>query len=302
MDWSGLFTRLSARLLVFMQKRPLRAAGWVLAAVLVIGLGSCAVQAPRNDRVWYPYLSHTSQVVLSDADFEVRPVSDWTYDAEGVTAERYISAGYTFDQLRNVWFVLEPQPGSKLAAHTLLLFEFEGDRMLGLTIEARRETDEDYSAWDGLWNRYELAYVWASARDLLVRRAVMLDHEVFVYPVAINETQERVLLQRVLARTQELGTRPRFYNTLFSNCTNELAKATDLDWHYSFVLTGTSDNHLYREGIIPGASFAEASARADFTAFLKQANDEVAPEDFDAALLAELRARNADVLSDERAP
>ena len=63
--------------------------------------------------------------------------------------------------------MIEPQPGSQLAAHTLLLFEFEGDRLLGLTIEARRERNEDYSALRGIFNAFELAYVWGTARDFL---------------------------------------------------------------------------------------------------------------------------------------
>lgn len=222
----------------------------------------------------------------------VAPVSDWSYAREGERDFSYTTASFAYEDLRQVWFMLEPQPGSQLAAHTLLLFEFEGDRLLGLTIEARREQDEDYSALRGIFNAYELSYVWASARDLLVRRAVMLDHDIFVYPVAISDAQERTLLQRVLQRTEELETRPRYYNTIFSNCTNELAKAAGFNWAPAFVLTGRSDEYLFRRGIIPGESFEAAHARSDVTEFVRALN-EAPPEAFDAALLAELRRRVA---------
>lgn len=262
-----------------------------LAALLLVllMLGYCG--APRNDRDWYPYLSRTNDAEMSDTGFSVTPVSDWSYGGPDVVdSERYRDAAFDFSDLRNVWFVLEPQPGSDLAAHTLLLFEFTDDRLLGITIEARRERNEDYSAVRGVWNSFELSYIWASARDLLTRRAVMLEHEVFIYPVAITDDQERVLIQRLLQRTIDLETRPRFYNTLFSNCTNELAKATDIDWHYSFILTGVSDNHLFDIGLIPGESFELAHERSDMTAFIAQLN--AAPEaEFDRALLTELRRR-----------
>lgn len=261
----------------------------MLAALLALLLASCA-QA-RADRDWYPYLAPLSRVEATEQSFTVRPVSDWSYAETGPTAEVYTEATLDLGDLRNVWFVLEPQPGMSLAAHTFLLFEFEGDRLLGLTIEARREADEDYSALRGVFNVYELSYLWASARDLLTRRAVMLQHEVFIYPVAIPDEQKRFLLTRLIERTHALETRPRFYNTLFSNCTNELAKAAGFRWAPAFVLTGQSDEYLFGRGIIPGESFETAKTRADMTRFVVDLNAAPA-ETFNAALLAELRRRD----------
>ena len=64
--------------------------------------------------------------------FAVAPVSDWSYAEAGLVTQADTDAAFDFDALREVWFVLEPQPGSQLAAHTLLLFEFSGERLLGL--------------------------------------------------------------------------------------------------------------------------------------------------------------------------
>jgi hypothetical protein len=280
------------RILIWFGAHPLRPALASIAAILLLGSASCVTGPARADRDWYPYLGRTAHVDVSDARFAVTPVSDWSYAREGPTAETYVDAAYALDELRNVWFVLEPQPGSQLAAHTLLLFEFEGDRLLGLTIEARRERDEDYSALWGAFNAFELAYVWGTARDFLTRRAVMLDHEVFVYPVAVTDAQERALLTRLLERTEALEREPRYYNTLFSNCTNELAKAAGFHWAPAYILTGRSDEYLFRRGIIPGESFAQAHARSDMTDFV-QALNAVPAAAFDAALLAELRRRTA---------
>lgn len=269
---------------------PLRPALLSIAVILLLGsLGAIAASA-RGDRDWYPYLARTADVTLSEAAFSVTPISDWSYGgAEPVVA--YGDAVFRFEELRNVWFMLEPQPGSQLAAHTLLLFEFEGDRMLGLTIEARRERHEDYSAFWGMFNAFELAYVWGSARDFLTRRVVMLDHEVFVYPVDITDDEKRALLLTLLRRTEALEWRPRYYNTVFSNCTNELAKAAGFAWAPAFILTGRSDEYLYERGILPGASFEDAHQRSDVTAFVRDLN--AAPANaFDKALLAELRRRN----------
>lgn len=271
---------------------PLRPAFASLAAILLLGATACVTGPPRAVRDWYPYLSRTAQVELSEERFAVTPVSAWSYLREGPTDEIYGEAAYELSALREVWFVLEPQPGSQLAAHTLLLFEFEGDRLLGLTIEARRERDEEYSALRGIFNAFELAYVWGTARDFLTRRAVMLDHEVFVYPVAITQEQQRMLLTRLLERTDALARQPRFYNTITSNCTNELAKAAGFHWAPAYIFTGRSDEYLFRRGIIPGDSFERTHARSDMTEFIQALNAAPAAS-FDAALLAELRRRFA---------
>lgn len=281
------------RILSWFGDNPLRPAIACIAFILALGSFAPMFEPPRTDRNWYPYLAHTPRVELSSTGFAVSPVSDWSYAGlDSVSAETYGEAAYDIDQLRNVWFMLEPQPGSQLAAHTLLLFEFEGDRLLGLTIEARREQGEDYSALRGIFNAFELSYIWASARDLLIRRAVMLDHEVFIYPVDITDAQERILLMRLLERTHALETQPRYYNTVTSNCTNELAKAAGFHWAPAYILTGRSDEYLFRRGIIPGASFEQAHARSDMTNFI-QALNQAPPAAFDRALLQELRRRNA---------
>jgi hypothetical protein len=271
---------------------PLRPAIASIVAILVLGAAANMLSPPQMTRDWYPYLSHTPEVEMTATGFTVSPVSDWSYDWGRETDTAYAdSASYDFDRLRGVWFMLEPQPGSQLAAHTLLLFEFEGDRLLGVTIEARREQGEDYSAFHGQFNAFELIYIWASARDLLIRRAVMLDHDVFVYPVSITDEQNRTLLRRLLTRTDELSRAPRYYNTILSNCTNELAKAAGFHWAPAYILTGRSDEYLFRRGIIPGESFDRAHARSDMTEFV-QALNQAPAEAFDRALLAELRRRN----------
>lgn len=279
------------RIVAWLGANPLRPAIACIALILALGAAAKITGPARSDRDWYPYLGRNVDVTMAEDRFAVTPISDWSYAPEGPTSETYGEAAYNLDELRAVWFMLEPQPGSQLAAHTLLLFEFEGDRLLGLTIEARREADEDYSALRGIFNAFELAYIWGTARDFLTRRVVMLDHEVFVYPVNITDEQNRTLITNLLARTEALETRPRYYNTITSNCTNELAKAAGFNWAPAYIFTGRSDEYLFRRGIIPGGTFDEAHARSDMTDFVRALN-QAPPASFDRELLAELRRRN----------
>ena len=262
-----------------------------LAAVLTLG-GCITAGPPRTDRIWYPYLARTTHVNMGEDRVELAPVTDWSYDGAGPTREDYTDATFHIEDVRAVWFVVEPDPKLSFAAHTFLLFEFTDERLLGLTIEARREANEAYSPIAGMFNRFELSYLWGTAHDLLTRRAVMLNHRVEIFPIAVEQEQLRALLIHLLERTQDLETHPRYYNTLFSNCTNEIAKAAGFHWAPAFILTGKSDEYLFHRHLIPGPTLAAARAQADMTQVITDLN--ATPEaSFDAAILMQLRARRA---------
>jgi hypothetical protein len=272
------------------RRRPWRA---VIGVVLLVALGfvlQVFMARPRLDRNWVEHLAVMPAIDVRGDGFALGPATDWTYAPEGPVAKDTASFDASFADLRNLWFVVEPQPGGDYAAHTLVLFEFGGDRIIGVTVEARREADEEYDPVQGIFNRFELAYIWSTAKELLTRRAVFLNKDVYVYPLQLTAEQEQAFLRSMLDKTMEVSRHPRFYNTLTSNCTNELAKAAGLGWHYSWVLTGYAPQHLFRMKFIPGQAYETAKASAKLDAEIRSWNSLPSPE-FDRALLAELRRR-----------
>ena len=274
----------------WIKARPLKSAGIAVAAVLAIFALSVVLAEPRLDRDWVDNLAIMPVVERTETGFALDRATDWTYTDEGPATQTTVPFAAEYAGLRNVWFVVEPQPGGDYAAHTLVLFEFAGDRIIGLTVEARLEKGETYDAVAGMFNRFELAYVWSTARDLLDRRVTFLDKLVYVYPLQLDDVQEQAFLKALLQQTVEVSTHPRFYNTFTSNCTNELAKVAKFDWHYSWVLTGYSPQYLFDQKMIPGATFEAAKEGALMSKEIAGWNGLSAAE-FDAALLAELRKR-----------
>jgi hypothetical protein len=278
------------------RKHPWRAVASVLVLAILGFAFSVVGQKARLDRNWVEHLAVMPTIDMRADGFALSPATDWTYDAKGPTAKNTVSFEANYADLRNVWFMVEPQPGGDYAAHTLLLFEFAGDRMIGVTVEARREADEEYDAFQGLFNKFELAYIWSTSKELLARRAVYLAKEVYVYPLALTEQQKTDFLKALLAKTIEVSTVPRFYNTAVSNCTNELAKVARIPWHYSFILTGYSPQYLYKLKYIPGPDFATAKNDARMDVEIRSWNS-LSSADFDKALLAELRKRHGELVS-----
>ncbi len=274
----------------WIRKRPFTGVAIGLGGAIAILAGSVMLAEPRLDRTWVDNLAVMPKIELSQGSFALDHVADWSYSPEGPAQKDVVTFANTFDDLRNVWFVVEPQPGGEYAAHTLILFEFGGDRIVGLTVEARLEQGETYDAVQGALNKFELSYIWATARELLTRRVTFLDKDVYVYPLRLDETQKRNFLRSLLEGTIDVSTQPRFYNTLFSNCTNELAKVAGLGWHYSWVLTGYSPQQLFHLKLIPGETFESAKETALLKREIASWND-LPSREFDSALLGELRER-----------
>lgn len=278
-------------ILHWIRTRPWSSAGISIAVLLAFLVTPVLLAEPRLDRRWVDNLAHMPNVQLSPGAFALDHVTDWSYTSEGPVKRDVVTFANTFDDLHNVWFMVEPQPGGEYAAHTLILFEFDGDRIVGLTVEARLEQGETYDAVAGAFNRYELSYIWATARELLTRRVTFLDKDVYVYPLQLDENQKRNFLRLLLEGTIDVSTHPRFYNTITSNCTNELAKVAGLGWHYSWVLTGYSPQRLYELKLIPGETFESAKKDALLKTAIAGWNN-LPSRDFDKALLAELRRRH----------
>lgn len=236
----------------------------VFAILAAFGVFLLAVvtRVPRHDRIWYPHLSRMPHVTLEGDAFSIAPYGNWTYTEDAPKEMVWTEIPmHRISHVRRVWFVMEPHPGLPVMAHTFVMFEFgEGD-LIGLTIEARKETREDYSAIAGAFNKYELMYYWASPRDLMTRRAVMMGRELYMYPLRLTQGEAEAYLTALLEKTVSIERRARFYNTLTSNCTNELAKAAGLPWHPAFIFTGGADEALYQQRRIDGEGGFDAVRR-----------------------------------------
>ena len=218
-------------------------------------------KTPRADRDWKPKLTRVASFEgLADGRYHLDALRDYKFASGGVEMPGWREAEINASDIAEMWFFVEPFSGNPLFAHSFLSFVFEGDgpqpTVISVSIEARLEKGETYTALAGTLRNYELMYVWSTERDITTRIAVGLDHELYAYKVELEPQHMRRIFEYFVRRTNELAERPRFYNTLHSNCTNELAKAVNeafpnaLPWHKSWVMTGRSAEWLFDLGFI----------------------------------------------------
>ena len=218
-------------------------------------------KTPRADRNWKPTLTRVASFEnVAPGRYRLPALRDYAFSSGGAETPGWRETDIDAADIAEMWFFIEPFSANPLFAHSFLSFVFENDAgrrtTFSLSIEARMERDERYSAIAGALRNYELIYVWSSERDIMTRIAVGLDHELYAYKINLEPEQMRRIFEYFIRRTNELAERPRFYNTLHSNCTNELAKAVNeafpnaLPWHRSWVMTGRSAEWLYDLGFL----------------------------------------------------
>jgi hypothetical protein len=216
---------------------------------------------PSHDRDWVDYLSFQTTVTAQDDDTSVVTLStvrDWTYDENDVILEKNWTDNYTFatNDVTAVWFMVDRFGTVPVVGHSYLTFEFINGEALSFSIEARREWGEDYSMVRGMLNQYELAYTWSTERDMITRRVLKDNANLFMYKLTLSPDHAKTLLEATLEETSRIASNPQFYNTLTANCTNLLAMivnnntSTKLPYHISWNLPGLSDAYLMKHNYI----------------------------------------------------
>jgi len=198
-----------------------------IAAVSLVALGVVwlATRRATNERAWSPDHAVLPKAYFDGSRVRVIGVRDFRYATDGTVEPAFEERTYDLDRLESVWFVLVPFSGRwRAPAHSFVSFGFGDSQYVGISVEARREAHETYGVLAGLFRRYELMYVMAEERDLLLRRVLKDSNDVYVYPVNASPAKARELFGAMVRRANALAERPEFYNTLTNSCTSNLVE------------------------------------------------------------------------------
>jgi len=237
-----------------------------LAASLLLfsATGAAAFVASRTPslaRVWDEDVEVLAGVELRD-DGLVRftNIRDWRYTQDSVVAKRYFDATFDPQDIVDVWMYEQQLDDLGWIAHTFLVFEFDRTygprRYLGLSVETRRESGEEYSLIGGMLRSFEVTHIWATEADLVTRRVEFLDYPLTRYRLDIPAEYNARIFVKLASETRELATTPRWYNTATNNCTSSLIRYVNesepnaIPLHYSYVFTGKVDDYLEALGFL----------------------------------------------------
>jgi hypothetical protein len=232
-----------------------------LATTLLVGglavAASTRSQIPSHDRDWIVMQSRLPAVNREGDLVTISDVRNFRWRSADDFDAAWDTRTYDLARLERIWFGLSPFVQRwRGPAHAFLSFEFADSQFVTVSVEARREKDEEYGVIAGLLNRFELIHVIGDERDLIGLRTHVWGDPVHLYPVAASAQQVREVFLALLEVAESIRVRPRFYNTFSDNCTSALLRAANrarerpLPFGVDVVLPGYADRRLHRLGLL----------------------------------------------------
>ena len=222
-----------------------------------------------NDKNWAADVAHSVTGIVDGNRLSVSNVRNFSWRSEADYTENWEQRTYDLAKLRSLDLFLGYWMGPAIA-HTIMSFGFEDGRYLDFSIELRRTQNDQYSAVAGFFKTHELIYIGADERDLLTLRKAR-NEQIELYRLRTPPERARALLVEYINQANNLAARPRFYNTLTTNCTTTIfsmmrAVTSSIPFDWRIILTGYLPSYLYEHGAVDmRISLDELRQQADVT-------------------------------------
>lgn len=231
--------------------RP-RALAVVLAACALVFLWFLLIP-PSNNRDWQPDVAVLPWARVEGDLVTIHNLRHCLYRSESDYDVRLEDVSVRLSDLRSVDLIASYW-GSPHICHTMISFGFQDGRQLCISVEARREKGEAYSALLGFFRRFELIYVVGDERDLIRLRTNVRGESVYLYRLRAPQALARKVFMAYLQRINDLRTNPRWYHAGTTNCTttarSHIHPFVRGRWDWRFLLNGHLDALAHQRGAI----------------------------------------------------
>ncbi len=225
---------------------------------------------PSQTRDWADDVSRLLEVEIDGDRVTLHNVRNFEWRSETDYTPHWETREYDLDRLVSADLLLSYWMGPAIA-HTLVSFGFSDGRQLVFSLEIRKERQEAFSAIAGFFRQYEAVIIAADENDIVRVRTSARGETVHLYRLALGNAELRSAFLGYLDEAERIRQKPRFYNTLTSNCTTivfDLAQqlVPGLPMDYRLLLSGYFAEYAYdHQGLEPGYSFPALQAKADIT-------------------------------------
>ena len=224
----------------------------VLAAVVAVATAAWAAIVPSSAGDWPPEVGRLAHATIEGDRVTIRNVRNFEWQGTDRFLERWETRTYALSSLERLDLIASYWAGPHIA-HLMVSFGFATGDQLVASIEIRRRRNQAYSTLEGLFKNFELVYILGDERDLIRLRTTFRKESVHLFRLrAPPERVQRMFLEYVRT-VNELAARPRFYNTVTTNCTTQIRVAgmgagATIPWSWKLLLTGHTPEYLYEHG------------------------------------------------------
>jgi hypothetical protein len=251
---AGAYAAMTALAFAFLPRRGRTLTGFLIVFAVLVAL---FLNIPAsNDRDWQTEVSVTPYATINGDLVTIHGVRNFDYRTETDFAPRWEDRTYDLRKLDSADVIAVYWAG-KAVAHVMVSFGFQGKDYLAVSIETRKEKGEEYSTLAGFFRQYELVYIVADERDVIRVRTTYRQpqEDVYIYRTRAPLRNIHRIFLDYIQTMNDMRERPRFYNTLTTNCTTTILMHTRMNPEsppisWKILLSGYVPDYLYELGRI----------------------------------------------------
>ncbi len=244
-------------LVSIVQKRQIWRSCLIYFGLLILMLAWYFSLKPSNEWQWQTDVAIPSKVFIKDNLITVHNVRNFDYRSATDYSPAYYDKVYDLNKLKGADIIVVYWMGP-LIAHTFVSFDFGQEGQLAISIEARKELGEKFSTIKGFFRQYELYYVVADERDVIRLRTNYRQNpneDVYIYRISATISNIRAVLMQYVNEVNSLNKLPKFYNSLTTNCTTGIWKASQVNkpqipFSWKILASGYLPEYLYEENLL----------------------------------------------------
>jgi len=224
------------------------------ALIFVIWLFS---QKPSHDRNWEIGQEKLPHIIFESDSVTINNYRNFVWYKNGNVDKNYETQSFKLSELESVDVIISHFDDFEGLAHIFISFGMKNGKHIIVSLETRREDDEEFSPFLGIMRQFEIIYVVGSEQDIVGLRTNNRGERVYLYPTISTPEKSQELFIELADEINAIYNKPKIYNTLVHNCTNEITrrveKISKLDFPVTWksIFPGYFDEILYEMKIIP---------------------------------------------------
>src|SRR5262249_22176375 len=195
----------------------------VFAALFVGVVGWFISIKPSHDRPWRPEVAVMPRAFIDGGRIRITGVRNFEYRSRDDFTVRYEEREVSLSHLNSLDFYLSFFWPDSPVGHTFVSFIFDNAPPISISIETRPEIGEGFDPIPSLFKQFELIYVVGDEPDLFQFPTNYRKEDVFFYHTQTSPDLVRRFFLFSLARINEFGDPPDFYNLLSNSCPINIA-------------------------------------------------------------------------------